>query len=147
MENKNKTLTAEELDALHDSGADMTSHLDMSTSHRPGLKTQRINVDFPQWMVVSLDREAERLGVTRQSVIKVWIVVHFETNSSNQESVMDSKYLELKKLFELGLTRARIAEALGISLSLVPGVGEDIERLTPKERLPHSQPKESKTIS
>jgi len=87
MENKNKALTAAELDTLHDSGADMSAVMDQSTAHRPGLKTQRINVDFPQWMVNSLDREAERLGVTRQSVIKIWIANRLEEASSPPRTV------------------------------------------------------------
>jgi DNA invertase Pin-like site-specific DNA recombinase len=133
MENKNKTPTAEELDALHDSGADMTAFLDKSTSHRPGLKTQRINVDFPQWMVASLDREAERLGVTRQSVIKVWIATHFDNASSHRESASGTKYSQLEKLIELGLTSAQIAEALGISLPNVRQIKERLETRNTKE--------------
>jgi hypothetical protein len=70
---KKKLLTAEELDALHDSGVDMTEYLDLSSTTRPGRKIQRVNVDFPTWMIEQLDREAERLGVTRQSIIKVWM--------------------------------------------------------------------------
>jgi hypothetical protein len=132
MENKNKTLTAEELDALHDSGADMSAHLDKSTRQRPGLKTQRINVDFPQWMVVSLDREAERLGVTRQSVIKVWIATHFENGSSHPISVPGSQYSELTKLIQLGFTRAQLAEALGISLPDIPKGKEGLKTLRAK---------------
>ena len=66
-------LTAEELDALHDSGEEMTAHLNTGTSRRPGLEIQRVNVDFPKWMIDSLDVEAGRLGIPRQSIIKVWI--------------------------------------------------------------------------
>ena len=68
-----RKLSAEELDALHDSGADMSEHLDTRESRRPGLEIQRVNVDFPVWMIESLDQEAERLGVPRQSIIKFWI--------------------------------------------------------------------------
>jgi hypothetical protein len=70
---KKARLTAEELDALHDAGGDMTPYLDLSRSRRPGVEIKRINVDFPNWMIQKMDREAERLGVTRQSIIKVWI--------------------------------------------------------------------------
>jgi CopG antitoxin of type II toxin-antitoxin system len=70
---KKKTLTAEQLDAMHDAGVDMTDYMDWSKAARPGLEIQRVNVDFPKWMIERLDREAERLGVTRQSIIKVWI--------------------------------------------------------------------------
>lgn len=51
----------------------MTAMLDLNEATRPGLKAKRVNVDFPDWMVQSLDREAHRLGVTRQSLIKLWI--------------------------------------------------------------------------
>jgi hypothetical protein len=78
-----KKLTAEEFDALHDSGEDITPYLDLSTSHRPGREIQRINVDFPKWMIASLDHEAERLGITRQSVIKFWISERIEPRKSH----------------------------------------------------------------
>ncbi|MCI0518984.1 MAG: BrnA antitoxin family protein [Chloroflexi bacterium] len=51
----------------------MLAELDLSRARRPGVETKRINVDFPAWMVASLDREARRLGVTRQSIIKMWL--------------------------------------------------------------------------
>ena len=66
-------MKAKELDEIFDSGEDITSHLDLSTKRRPGLKQRRVNVDFPDWIIESLDREASRIGVTRQSIIKVWI--------------------------------------------------------------------------
>jgi hypothetical protein len=68
-----RKMTAKGLDALHDSGADMSAHLDTRASRRPALEIQRVNVDFPIWMIESLDLEAGRLGVPRQSVIKFWI--------------------------------------------------------------------------
>jgi hypothetical protein len=68
-----RKMTAKELDALHDSGTDMSAHLDTRASRRPALEIQRVNVDFPIWMIESLDQEAGRLGVPRQSVIKFWI--------------------------------------------------------------------------
>ena len=66
-------MKAEELDELFDSGEDITSYLDRSTRERPGHKQRRVNVDFPEWMIQSLDMEASKMGVTRQSVIKMWI--------------------------------------------------------------------------
>lgn len=66
-------MKAKELDELFDSGEDITTHLDLSTRKRPGLKQRRVNVDFPDWIIETLDREASRIGVTRQSIIKVWI--------------------------------------------------------------------------
>ncbi|MEI6623654.1 MAG: CopG family transcriptional regulator [Actinomycetes bacterium] len=66
-------MKASELDSMFDEGADITAALDTSAARRPLLQARRVNVDFPAWMVESLDREASRLGVTRQSVIKMWI--------------------------------------------------------------------------
>lgn len=66
-------MKAEEFDGKFDRGEDITEHLDFSKARRPGRKQKRVNVDFPVWMIQSLDREAERLGVPRQSVIKMWI--------------------------------------------------------------------------
>jgi len=67
-------MKSSELDRAFDEGADdITPQLDLSTATRPNRDVRRVNVDFPTWMVASLDREARRLGVTRQSVIKMWI--------------------------------------------------------------------------
>jgi Ribbon-helix-helix protein, copG family len=54
----------------------------MPAARRPGLEQRRVNVDFPEWMIESLDREARRLGVNRQSIIKVWIAERLEQNTS-----------------------------------------------------------------
>ena len=71
-------MKAEEFDKKFDRGEDVSGHLDFSKARRPGREQKRVNVDFPIWMVRSLDREAERLGVARQSVIKVWIAERLE---------------------------------------------------------------------
>lgn len=71
-------MRAEEFDAKFDRGEDITSALDLSRVQRPGEEQRRVNVDFPAWMVAALDREARRLGVTRQSIIKVWIAERLE---------------------------------------------------------------------
>jgi hypothetical protein len=68
-----RKMSTEEFDERFDGGEDVTPVLDLPASRRPGLEQRRVNVDFPAWMVEKLDREAKRLGVTRQSVIKVWI--------------------------------------------------------------------------
>jgi hypothetical protein len=75
-------MRSEEFDRAFDDGEDVTSHLDMSAARRPGLEQRRVNVDFPSWMVESLDREARRLGVNRQSIIKVWIAERLERGAS-----------------------------------------------------------------
>ena len=60
---------------------DVSAHLDFSKATRPGREQKRVNVDFPVWMIQSLDREAQRLGVPRQSVIKIWIAERLEAKS------------------------------------------------------------------
>jgi biotin operon repressor len=74
-------MKAEDLDREFDSGEDISGHLDLSKATRPGHKQKRVNVDFPVWMIQSLDQEAKRLGVTRQSIIKVWIAERLEKTS------------------------------------------------------------------
>jgi len=71
-------MKAKELDRKFARGEDLTEHLDLSKVRRPGEEPRRVNVDFPTWMIDSLDREAKRLGVTRQSIIKVWIAERLE---------------------------------------------------------------------
>jgi hypothetical protein len=75
-------MKAEEFDQAFDRGEDVSAALDLAAAQRPGLEQRRVNVDFPVWMIESLDREARRLGVTRQSVIKVWIAEHLERRDS-----------------------------------------------------------------
>lgn len=66
-------MKAEELDEIFDRGDDITPYLDLSTARRLNLEQRRVNVDLPSWMIQTLDDEADRIGVTRQSIIKVWI--------------------------------------------------------------------------
>lgn len=66
-------MKAKDLDRLFDSGGDISKYLDLSRARRVNETPKRVNVDFPAWMIHSLDKEASRLGVTRQSIIKVWI--------------------------------------------------------------------------
>ncbi len=70
---ENKTISAEEFDRRFDDGEDISAFLNKKNASRPNRKSQRVNVDFPLWMVSSLDAEANRLGLTRQALIKVWI--------------------------------------------------------------------------
>lgn len=71
-------MKASEFDQKFEDGEDLTAQLDLSHAQRPGLQAQRVNVDFPAWMVQSLDREARKLGVTRQSLIKLWLADKLE---------------------------------------------------------------------
>lgn len=75
-------MRSEEFDREFDEGVDLTGDLDLGAIRRPALGQQRIPVDFPFWMVESLDREARRLGVTRQSVIKAWIAERIDSSNS-----------------------------------------------------------------
>lgn len=72
-------MKAEELDRkFDDNQEDIIEHLDTTRIKRAGQDQKRVNVDFPIWMVESLDKEAQRLGVTRQSIIKIWIADRLE---------------------------------------------------------------------
>jgi hypothetical protein len=75
-------MKARDFESKFDAGEDVTADLALSRARRPGLEQRRVNVDFPAWMVESLDREARRLGVTRQSVIKVWIAERLAARTS-----------------------------------------------------------------
>ena len=66
-------ITAAELDEKFDNGEDVSEYFDWSKARRPNQEPRRVNVDFPAWMVRDLDKEAGRLGLTRQSLIKMWI--------------------------------------------------------------------------
>jgi hypothetical protein len=66
-------MKASKLDEKFDEGQDISEFLDLSQARRPGQEQKRVNVDFPIWMIHRLDKEAKRLGVPRQSIIKIWI--------------------------------------------------------------------------
>ncbi len=76
-------MKAKKFDQQFDEGVDLTASLDLSKAKRALQEQKRVNVDFPTWMIDSLDREASKLGVTRQSVIKVWLAERLETTASN----------------------------------------------------------------
>ena len=71
-------MKTEEFDKSFDNGEDVSKHLDFSKARRPRREQRRVNVDFPVWMIQSLDREAKHLGVPRQSIIKLWIAERLE---------------------------------------------------------------------
>jgi hypothetical protein len=78
-------MKAKEFDKkFEDDETDIIEHLDLSTAKRPNQSQKRVNVDFPIWMVESLDQEASRLGVTRQSIIKVWLAERLEHAALNR---------------------------------------------------------------
>ena len=71
-------MKAKDLDKIFDSGEGITKHLDLKKARRLNQEQKRVNVDFPLWMIHSLDKEAKRLGVTRQSIIKVLVAEHMQ---------------------------------------------------------------------
>lgn len=75
-------MKAENFDRQFDDDVDLTATLDLSQARRVLQAQKRVNVDFPAWMVESLDREASRLGVTRQSIIKVWLAERLDASAS-----------------------------------------------------------------
>ena len=77
-------MKARKFEQQFDEGVDITASLDLSKAKRVRQEQKRVNVDFPTWMIDSLDREASKLGVTRQSVIKVWLAERLEATASNR---------------------------------------------------------------
>jgi hypothetical protein len=75
-------MKAKNFDRKFDSGEDITDTLDIAKARRSSREQRRVNVDFPTWMIEALDREAGRLGVTRQSIIKVWLAERLESSTA-----------------------------------------------------------------
>jgi len=71
-------MKAEEFDKKFEEGEDITGYLDLSSVRRPVQQCKRVNVDFPLWIVQRLDKESRRLGIPRQSLIKLWVAEHLE---------------------------------------------------------------------
>ena len=77
-----KSIKSEDFDRLFDEGEeDILQYLDLSSATRPNRKTKKVNVDLPEWMIVSLDAEAERLAINRQAVIKTWLAERIDDSS------------------------------------------------------------------
>ncbi|MGJ8670378.1 MAG: type II toxin-antitoxin system BrnA family antitoxin [Oceanococcus sp.] len=77
-------MKAKSLDRKFDGGDDITDALDLSKARRPNQEQRRVNVDFPSWMIDRMDREAKRLGVTRQSIIKIWLAERLEQSGPHR---------------------------------------------------------------
>jgi hypothetical protein len=73
-------MKAEDLDQKFDDGEEVLQYFDLSTLKRPGMEIKRVNVDLPQWMITALDREAKRLGIHRQAVIKFWLAERLDAS-------------------------------------------------------------------
>lgn len=75
-------MKAKKFERQFNEGLDITASLDLSKAKRVLQEQKRVNVDFPTWMIEALDREAGKLGVTRQSIIKVWLAERLEVLGS-----------------------------------------------------------------
>ena len=85
-------MKAKDLDKKFDAGKeDIIDALDLASLKRPNQTPRRVNVDFPEWMISSLDKEAARLGVTRQSIIKVWLAERLEHSAINRSRQSDGQ--------------------------------------------------------
>lgn len=81
------TISSEEFDKLvDDNEQDIIEHLDLDSARRPGRDVRRVNVDLPTWMIESLDVEAARVGVTRQSIIKMWLADTIDRRNEQAQS-------------------------------------------------------------
>ena len=75
-----KTISAEEFDKKFDNGEDILPYVNLSSKRtledfeKEILAIKKVNVDLPAWAITSLDKEAKRMGVTRQSIIKMWLI-------------------------------------------------------------------------
>jgi hypothetical protein len=83
-------MKAKKFEQQFDEGVDITASLDLSKAKKVLQEQKRVNVDFPTWMIDSLDREAGKLGVTRQSIIKVWLAERLEMLGSNPSFKRDA---------------------------------------------------------
>ncbi|MDD2917892.1 CopG family transcriptional regulator [Rhodoferax sp.] len=81
-------MKAKDFDQKFDEGIDISAELDVAKARRVAQVQKRVNVDFPAWMVESLDREASKLGVTRQSVIKVWLAERLESTNTHRSALL-----------------------------------------------------------
>ena len=73
-----KKTKAKDFDQAFDKGEDVSQYLEQASARHVNHQLKRVNIDFPLWVVESLDREARRLGVSRQSLVKMWIAQRFE---------------------------------------------------------------------
>lgn len=81
-------MNSSEFDNRFDAGESVLDELNLDAATRTRLQQKRVNVDFPLWMVEQLDREATRLGVTRQSIIKVWLAERLEHRRASQQGTV-----------------------------------------------------------
>ncbi|MES3008838.1 MAG: CopG family transcriptional regulator [Pseudomonadota bacterium] len=83
-------MKARNFDKAFDEGKSVIEHLDIKNARRVAQEQKRVNVDFPVWMIESLDREASRLGVTRQSIIKMWVAERLDAAAASSSDTASS---------------------------------------------------------
>lgn len=97
---KPKSISAEEFDRIFDQGGDISPYVDWSKGRRPNLEIKRVNVDLPQWMIGALDREAERLGISRQAVVKTWLGEKIEAQDARHRSTAAARSTKQSRVAE-----------------------------------------------
>jgi hypothetical protein len=75
-------MKASEIDRRFEDGEDVSDLFDFSRARRPNRDVRRVNLDLPVWVIDALDVESTRLGVTRQSLIKIWLAERLEHKAS-----------------------------------------------------------------
>jgi hypothetical protein len=80
-------MTAQEFERKFDEGEDITPYIDKASIRRPGLEARRVNVDFPEWIIDKLDLQSKLIGVSRQSLIKLWVSERIQQEHQNQKSL------------------------------------------------------------
>ena len=98
---KKNSIKAEEFDRIFDDGEDISQFVDKASIRRPGIEPRRVNVDFPEWVIQSLDSHSRRIGVSRQSLIKLWISERLkEEESPIPAATISEKILEAEGLLK-----------------------------------------------
>lgn len=105
-------MKAREFDKKFDDGEDVSKYLDMSGARRPVREQKRVNVDFPLWMINRLDMEASRLGVARQSIIKIWMAERLDTGSNFDSFASQSWALVRRKDIDDSLATDAVGDAV-----------------------------------
>lgn len=80
-------MTAREFERRFDEGEDITPYIDESSIRRPGLEARRVNVDFPEWIIQKLDLQSKMIGVSRQSLIKLWVSERVQQEHEKQKGL------------------------------------------------------------
>jgi hypothetical protein len=80
-------MTAQEFEKRFDEGEDITPFIDRSSIRHPGMEARRVNVDFPEWIIEKLDLQSKLIGVSRQSLIKLWVSERIQQEHQNQKSL------------------------------------------------------------